>query len=194
MTRLLTPSDDSIDAALADFAQSALGDGLAPEAAELVAAAGRLRERPDEALALLMRARAVAPGHPVPLIALYRFYFYGHRLAEARAVGEDALAIVRAVLGADFGVEPPSRDAVRYDAAVRFYLFTVKGLAYLHMRLGELEPARSLLGELQRLDPEDCVGGAVLLHVLTCHEEGADDDSPYASPRAYPARGWAVQP
>lgn len=194
MTALPTPNAEAIDAALARFAQSALGGGLAPEAAELVAEAGRLRERPDLALALLERARALEPDHPAPLIALYRFHFYGQRLAQARAAGEDALSIVKTVLGADFGVEPPPRDAVRYDAAVRFYLFTLKGLAYLHLRLGEPEPARELLGELQRLDPDDLVGAAVLLHVLTRREDAVDDDSPGALPHALASRGWAVRP
>ncbi len=41
--------------------------------------------------------------------------------------GEDALAIARTALGPDFGDEPPSDDAARHDAAVRFYLFTLKG-------------------------------------------------------------------
>ncbi|WP_042337758.1 tetratricopeptide repeat protein [Paraburkholderia ferrariae] len=187
----LTPAADAMDDALARFAQSALGGGLASEAAQLLAEAGRVRERPAEALGLLERARAVAPAHPAPLIALYRFHFYGHRLADARAVGEDALSIARSVLGADFGREPPSRDAVRYDAAVRFYLFTLKGLAYLHMRLGELARARALLAELRSLDPEDQVGGAVLLHVLMHREDDIDGDGA-GVPRAYPARGWAV--
>lgn len=194
MTQPLTPDAAAIDDVLAEFAQSALGGGLVSEAAELVGEASRLREQPDEALALLERARAIAPGHPVPLIALYRFHFYGHRLAEARAVGEDALSIVRSVLGAGCGVEPPPRDAVRYDAAVRFYLFTLKGLAYLNMRLGEMESASALLGELRRLDPEDQVGSALLLHVLMRYEAGVDADDPDASPRGYPARGWEVQP
>ncbi|WP_260400568.1 tetratricopeptide repeat protein [Paraburkholderia tropica] len=193
----LTPDTDTMDAtdtvddALARFAQSALGGGLASEAAQLLAEAGRVRERPAEALGLLERARAIAPAHPAPLIALYRFHFYGHRLADARAVGEDALSIARSVLGADFGRVPPSRDAVRYDAAERFYLFTLKGLAYLHMRQGELASAQTLLAELRSLDPEDQVGGALLLHVLMRCEDDVDGDGA-GVPRAYPARGWAV--
>lgn len=197
MTQPLTFEGHALDDAMASFAQSALGGGLAPEAEQLVAEAGRLRDRPDEALARLERARAMAPGHPVPLIALYRFHFYGHRLAEARNVGEAALAVARAALGTRFDAEPPSHDAVRYDAAVRFYLFTLKGLAYLHMRLGELDAARARLAELRRLDPNDQVGSALLLHVLTRHEEEADADAQpdgFAALRAYPARGWAAQP
>ena len=172
---------------LAAFADSAIGGGLSPQVEALIKQAGLLRHRPQEALPLLEQARAAAPRHPAPLIALYRFHFYGHQLALARAVGEDALAIARTALGPDFGDEPPSDEAARDDAAVRFYLFTLKGLAYLYLRLDDLEDARLMLAELRRLDPQDRVGGALLLHVLTRHEAGDDSDVL----AAYPVRGWS---
>lgn len=178
------------DDAAAAFADAAIGGGLSPQADALITRAGLLRHLPEEALALLVQARAAAPRHVVPLIALYRFHFYGHRLAEARAVGEDALAIARSALGPDFGDEPPSDDAARHDAAVRFYLFTLKGLAYLNLRLGAFEEARLMLGELRRLDPKDHVGGALLLHVLARHEEGEDPEMGESRP-AHPVRGWS---
>lgn len=177
------------DDAAAAFADTALGGGLSPEVEALVAQAGLLRDRPHEALPLLERARAAVPQHPAPLIALYRFYFYGHQLAQARAIGEDALAIARTALGPNFGDAPPDDEAVRYDAAVRFYLFTLKGLAYLNMRLGDLEDARLMLGELRRIDPQDRVGGALLSHVLARHEESGDPGFGEAQ-AAYPVRGW----
>lgn len=172
---------------LAAFADGAIGGGLSPQVGALITQAGLLRDRPHEALPLLERARATAPRHPAPLIALYRFYFYGHQLALARTVAEDALAIARTALGADFGDAPPSDEAARYDAAVRFYLFTLKGLAYLNLRLGVLEDARLMLDELRRLDPGDRVGGALLSHVLARHEKGDAADSALA----YPVRGWS---
>ncbi|MDF1484063.1 hypothetical protein PY257_02510 [Ramlibacter sp. H39-3-26] len=175
--------------AAAAFADTVIGGGLSPQASALIAQAGLLRHRPEEALPLLERARAAAPRHPVPLIALYRFHFYGHRLGQARAAGEDALAIARTALGPDFGDAPPSDDAARHDAAVRFYLFTLKGLAYLNLRLGDLDDARLMLGELRRLDPQDHVGGALLSHVLARHEEGEDMEMGESLP-AHPARGW----
>ena len=162
------------DEAAAAFGLGAIGGAVNPEVDALIVQAGLLRDQPLEALALLQRARAAAPKHPAPLIALYRFYFYGHQLADARAVGEDALAIARTALGPDFGDVPPSDDAARHDAAVRFYLFTLKGLAYLNMRLGVMEDAHLMLGELRRLDPLDHVGGALLSHVLARHEKGGD--------------------
>jgi hypothetical protein len=172
---------------LAAFADGALGGGLSPHVETLIKQAGLLRHRPIDALRLLEQARAAAPRHPAPLIALYRFHFYGHQLAQARAVGEDALAIARTALGPNFGDEPPSDEAARHDAAVRFYLFTLKGLAYLNLRLGDLEEARLMLSGLRRLDPHDHVGGALLSHVLARHLKGDDADS--AS--VYPVRGWS---
>ena len=171
---------------LAAFTDGAIGGGLSPQVHALLTQAGELRHLPQQALPLLEQARAAAPRHPAPLIALYRFHFYGRQLSEARAVGEDALAIARTALGPDFGDVPPSDESTRHDAAVRFYLFTLKGLAYLNMRLGDMTEARTLLNALRHLDPQDHVGGALLLHVLTRFEKGATADAP----TAYPVRGW----
>lgn len=179
----LTFDDD-----LAAFADGAIGGGLSPQVEALITQAGLLRHLPHEALPLLEQARVAAPRHPAPLIALYRFYFYGHQLAQARAVGEDALAVARTALGADFGDEPPSDEQARHDAAVRFYLFTLKGLAYLNLRLGAFDEAHLMLGELRRLDPQDHVGGALLSHVLARREKGDDAETG----TAYPVRGWSA--
>ncbi len=89
------PADQAIEDAASAFARSAVGGGLPPEVDGLIAQAGKLRDQPAQALALLQRARAAAPRHPAPLIALYRFHFYGHQLEQARAVGEDAPAMTR---------------------------------------------------------------------------------------------------
>jgi hypothetical protein len=176
------------DDELAAFADGAIGGGLSPQVNALISRAGQLRHAPQQALPLLEQARAAAPRHPAPLIALYRFYFYGHQLAQARAVGEDALAIARTALGPEFGDKPPDDETTRGDAAVRFYLFTLKGLAYLNMRLGDMAEAHWMLGELRRLDPQDHVGGALLFHVLSRHEKGETADLA----AAYPVRGWGA--
>lgn len=186
-------ADRDFEAAAAAFAASVIGGALAPEVEALITRAGLLRDRPDEALPLLERARDLAPQHPVPVIALYRFHFYGHALESARACGEDALAIARTALGPAFGDTPPSDEAVRGDAAVRFYLFTLKGLAYLSLRLEDRDEARLLLGELRRLDPKDHLGGGLLLHVLERHD-AADPAMPPDGSGGYPARGWPDVP
>ncbi len=180
-----------INDAVAAFAHTAIGGGLSPLATQLIEQAGLLREQPAQALALLHQAQAAAPRHPAPLIALYRFYFYGHQLDEARAVAESALAIARTALGPCFGDQPPSDDDARHNAAVRFYLFTLKGLAYLSLRLSDVEAAQLWMGELRRLDPQDRVGGALLAHVLARHlsSDPASDEA-----LDYPVRGWGSTP
>jgi len=189
----MNTADRDFDAAAAAFAACVTGGGLDPVVEDLIAQAGLLRDRPQQALPLLEQARSLAPTHPVPLIALYRFHFYGHELAQARALGEDALAIVRSALGPDFGDQPPDDERARHDAAVRFYLFTLKGMAYINLRLGDLDEARVLLGELRRLDPQDRVGGALLAHVLGRHDALAGPDGAALladGPVDYPVRGW----
>ncbi len=169
---------------LAAFAQGAIGAGLSPEVHALIDQAAQLQDQPTQAQSLLEQARAAAPRHPAPLIALYRFHFYGHRLEQALVAGEDALAVARTALGSSFGDEPPSDDEARHDAAVRFYLFALKALAYLHLRLGQLDEAKGYLHELRRLDPRDHVGGGLLSHILHRHRSGSAPTSDY------PVRGW----
>ena len=174
------------------FDDAALGHGLAPPVEALIAGAGLLRHDPQQAESLLLAARRQAPEHPAPLIALYRFYFYGHRLGDARVLAQDALDTARKALGPGFGQVAPSEAQARFDVPVRFYLFALKGYAYLSLRLGDIDAGRGALDELRRLDPQDLVGGAVLAQVLNrvgMDDDAADDDR---SQRNAP-RGWSTE-
>lgn len=185
------------------FDTAVLGGGLCPEAQDLIARAGACRQDVDQASALLDEAEALAAGHPAVLIARYRFHFYGHRLQQARAIATDALKLARQALRREtvgqVDVSPlPSDEQVRFDAAVRFYLFSLKGYAYLCLRLGDLGEGRLALGELRRLDPHDRLGGSVLAEVLhradaqAGSDENEDDDDIDARSGPMPARhrGW----
>jgi tetratricopeptide (TPR) repeat protein len=129
----------------------------------------------------LLTAYARAPGHPAVHIALYRFYFYKNRLNEALEVAQRCLAKTAADLGlpADWREVAPGHPVFAgidksYAVAPRFYLFTLKGYAYLSMRLGYLEQGEALLEKLIALDPRDRLGGSVLRGVLD--RMGQDDD------------------
>ncbi|CCE09094.1 conserved hypothetical protein [Bradyrhizobium sp. STM 3843] len=56
----------------------------------------------------------------------------------------------------------------------RFFLFTLKGYAYLQMRLGNLVEGRLAVQKLLELDPSDKIGARVLLEVVD--RVGLDDD------------------
>ncbi len=148
------------------FDDAVLGAGLPPAAEAALAEAGRLRSAdPAGAMAALMRASALAPEHPALLIAFYRHHFYGHRLAAARDVARRALVVGAQALGLPrvWREVPKAPLAGTFtDARTRFYLFTLKGYAYLSLRLGDEAEAREALALLRALDPADHVGGALL--------------------------------
>ena len=164
------------DAAL--FANAVLGGGLSLEAEFHLWEAGLSYHLDDVAEQHLRQAQALAPGHAAVLIGLYRFYFYKGRLADALAVAE--LCLEKAAqdndLAADWqDVGPGDAEFSRYESALpRFYLFTLKGYAYLQMRLGNLAEGRAAVDKLLELDPSDKIGAKVLLDVL--QRVGLDDD------------------
>ncbi|MGL1530606.1 hypothetical protein ACSTIU_23675, partial [Vibrio parahaemolyticus] len=63
----------------------------------------------------------------------------------------------------------------RYENILpRFFLFSLKGYAYLQMRLGETDEGRLAVQKLLELDPTDKIGARVLLGVL--ERMGHDDE------------------
>jgi len=128
----------------------------------------------------LFQAQALAPGHAAVLIALYRFYFYKGRLADALEVAERCLAKAARDnrLNEDWrGVRQGDAEFGSYDAILpRFYLFTLKAWGYLQMRLGRLEESHAALTKMLELDPSDKLNATVLLKVLARHGQEDEDE------------------
>lgn len=170
---------------VADFDEwldSACLGGVLPAAVAADLQKAALSYHLDEvAESYLSQAYARAPDHPAVHIALYRFYFYKNRLSEALVVAERCLAKTAVDLGlpADWREIAPDHVvfagvAISYAAAPRFYLFTLKGCAYLSMRLGDIDQGEALLNKLMELDPTDRLNGSVLRGVLD--RMGQEDD------------------
>ena len=162
-----------------DVDDAVLGRGLPAAAEQALEEAGAARADAPRAMAALMRADALAPEHPAVLIALYRHHFYGHQLRPARDVARKALAIGAARLGLPLAwrdVPERALPGARDDVATRFYLWVLKGYAYLSMRLDDPVDARDALAKLRALDPDDRVGAALLEAVRQRHERGGSDD------------------
>lgn len=165
-----------------DWLDSACLGGVLPTAvADDLQKAAASYHQDEVADSFLSQAYARAPDHPAVHIALYRFYFYKNRLEEALKVGERCLAKTAVDLGLprnwrDIAPDHPvfARHAESYAPAPRFFLFTLKGCAYLNMRLGYLELGEALLAKLIALDPADRLNGSVLRGVLD--RMGKDDE------------------
>lgn len=171
---------DMASAGLDDALAAAVltGGGLPPVAEHHLAEAGRAFRDDALAEAHLKLAEAVAPDHAAVLIGLYRYYFYKGRPEQALEVAERCLAKAARDIGLarDWRqVAPGDARFDRYEEVLpRFFLFTLKGYAYLNMRLGRLSEGEAAIDKLLELDPSDRVGARVLFDVLK--RIGADDD------------------
>jgi len=171
-------SETGIWADEAQITEALLGRGL-PERAEWhLREAGQCYSQDHLAEFHLEKARQIAPDHVAVLIGLYRYYFYKGRLRQALSVAIQCLdrALLELNLTGDWRqVLPTDAEFNDYGAILpRFFLFTLKGYAYLNMRLGDIAEGRNALDKLLELDPEDKLGGSVLVGVL--ERMGHDDD------------------
>ena len=165
------------DAVLAD---TVLGFGLPEEAEYHLRQAGLSYAQDLVAEFHLAQAEAVAPGHAAVLIGQYRYYFYKGRIEDALDTAH--VCIAKALkdnrLVADWR-EVKASDAAFGDTGSplpRFFMFTLKGYAYLNMRLGNLEAGREAIHKLLELDPSDKVNARLLLGVLDRIGQPDDDE------------------
>lgn len=163
---------------LLDFDNTELyfDEPLAPEVEQLLQEAGEAYGS-EEAEKKLLTAGRIAPQHLVVLVALYRYYFYQHRLEDALLVAESALAVSGRKLGLNANwrylhLGEIGAAAMRSIGQVRFYLMVLKAAGYIHARLGDADTGRAMLEKLVELDSLDRIGGRALLEVL---EQSADD-------------------
>lgn len=155
-----------------------LGEGLPDEAERHLKLAATNYHFGDVAETHLKEARDLASDHAAVLIGLYRFYFYKGRLADALEIADICLK----KSARENNLPPDWRDTCRDDAIFdgyddmlpRFFLFSLKGYAYLHLRLGNIERGLAAVLKLLELDPTDKIGARVLLGVI--ERMGDDDD------------------
>lgn len=105
------------------------------------------------------------PGHLASYIDLCKLYFYSTRLAEAEQVARAALieAAAQGGFAPDWRHVEGGGDAWKAsDGPHRVYLYMLKALAFIRMRLGDVDGGRDILAHLSRLDPDDLVGGSVV--------------------------------
>lgn len=124
-----------------------------------------------EAEMALLRAHLWAPEHLEVLVALYRYYFYQHRLAETLVVAERTLQLTarRLELPPEWSRLNEQNLAVAAGLSfglLRFHLMALKASAVVLLRLGRTAEARERLLKLKSLDSRDQLGVARLLEVV----------------------------
>jgi hypothetical protein len=116
----------------------------------------------------LLKAYLRAPESLNVLVALNRFYYYQHRLSEALLIAEQALGLIRQ--GLDFPEDWRLLEITHISAApkdlltrIRLYLFTLKSIGFLHMRMENPALSRGIFEKLVSVDDKDRLGAKALL-------------------------------
>lgn len=122
----------------------------------------------ERARALLHQAKEMDPDQLEVYTALYKFYFYRGYLDEAELVTLESLARAAQLGGfsGDFTqLTPGCTDWQVQGGAARAFLYSLKALSFIRLRKDDHAGAMAVLDKLQELDPEDQVGGSVILEL-----------------------------
>ncbi len=157
---------------LLDFEQTELyfDEPLSPEVAQLLQDAGDSYGS-EEAESKLLLANFMAPRQLTVLVALYRYYYYQHRLEDALLVAESTLAVAGRRLEFPYNwmhlhIANLSAGVMRSMGLVRFYLMVLKAAGYVNLRLGNHAEGQAMLEKLVELDSHDRIGGKALLELI----------------------------
>lgn len=168
---------------LLDFSDCKLyfEDALPAEAEQLIAEAAADYGQPNAEMALL-RAHLLAPDHLTVLVALYRYYFYQHRLNDVLIVADHAMRVSARYLGLPRDWRQIDETKLGAAASIsfgllRFYLLALKAESIVLLRLGRIDESRDRLNKLAALDSKDHLGAAKLLEVVNEFQSEAENDT-----------------
>ena len=116
----------------------------------------------------LLMAYFLEPEHPTVLVALYRYFYYRHRYADALIVADRAIGLSAVQLQVPTDWRTLSRDDLDRAAALsmtltRFLLLALKGAGYLELRLGDAAGALERFEKVAEMDTCDRLGMSELV-------------------------------
>jgi len=119
----------------------------------------------------LLKAYFLAPESLNVLVALNRFYYYQHRLEEALAATSKALVVIRPAIAfpedwRDLQLKHINEAPAALLTNIRMYLFTLKAVGFLNMRLENLDLSQAIFEKLVELDSKDRIGAQGLLELV----------------------------
>lgn len=114
----------------------------------------------EKAEANLLRALFLESENLAVHVALYRYYYYQHEYDKALKVADSAMRVSGKKLSLpskwqDINISYLGSAAMISMGLLRFYLLSLKGAAYLNLRLGRVNEGLEILQKLSELDPYD---------------------------------------
>lgn len=156
----------NLESDLTDGARPAYGGAVSGAVrGALEQAATCYHEDADAAGHWLELAASADPQALAVYFARYKFHFYRNQLSQAEAAARAGLLAAAAQGGFPADWRSLTRHSTAWSPAAvpqRFYLFSLKALAFIRLRQGDLQESRALLVKLGELDPADQVGAEVI--------------------------------
>lgn len=123
---------------------------------------------PAQVEVALWTAVATAPDQLPVYYLLYKMHAGRGELDLALQAASKGLqaAAQAAQLSPDWQTVLPSEADFSAPGPARFWLFTLKALAFIHLRRGERDVAAALVARLHLLDPDDHLGASTVERLL----------------------------
>jgi hypothetical protein len=139
------------------------GGDVPPHVKHLVEQA-RQASDPRQALALLWTAQLCAPECPSLYYLLYKLHARDADFEQAELAALKGLEVAasQAHLPDDWRVVTPDMAEFHSPGPARFWMFTLKALAFIRLRKKDPESARAYLTKVQELDPQGGSGSGVI--------------------------------
>lgn len=116
---------------------------------------------------LFLQAQALDRHCLQTYFALYKFYFFQKRLVDAERIVIAGLEEAARQGGFPSDYRRLTKDHEKWNLYANeitlFYLYTLKALAFIKLRLGFTIDAQLVLSHLRQLDPEDLSGASVIM-------------------------------
>jgi tetratricopeptide (TPR) repeat protein len=120
------------------------------------------RHDASEADRLFRQALAAAPTQLPIYFCLYKIHTYQGHLDQAQTAAESGLREAADQAGWSRDWRQWRAEPVLPDGAGRFALYTLKALAFIHLRQNEPDQAQQMIEALRTLDPTGAVGWPVV--------------------------------
>jgi hypothetical protein len=142
----------------------AINFGDLPDEINALLQQGVAANRHDHALAdrLFRQAQAAAPEALPVYFCLYKIHTYQGNLDMALAAAEDGLRVAARQAGWTASWRDWPAQSIIPDGPGRFALYTLKALAFIHLRRSERNQAIEILDALRELDPAGITGWSVV--------------------------------
>ena len=120
---------------------------------------------------LFLQAQALDSHCLQTYFALYKFYFFQKRLVDAERIVLAGLEEASKQGGFPNDYRQLVANLQKWNLYANecslFYLYTLKALAFIKLRLGFTLEAQLVLSHIQQLDPEDRSGASVIMDLAT---------------------------